>query len=134
MRTIDYRKVGRGIKMCTFIGVECLAANALIELYENEITKIGFKQLAEYGLSVVEQYKKESGTDAVLIFDPEDIHGLVINYSDFFDIEETEQEQKYLCLKNGVEIRELKEQFRWTLSYAMLKAISRVSAMKAVNN
>ena len=47
--------------MSIFIGVECLAANALIELYENEINKISFKKLAEYGLSVVEQYKKESG-------------------------------------------------------------------------
>lgn len=69
--------------MCTFIGVECLAANALISLYENGIDKIGFQQLAEYGLSVVEQYRRENKAEAVLIFNPDDIQGLVINYSDF---------------------------------------------------
>lgn len=117
--------------MSIFIGVECLAANALIELYENEINKISFKKLAEYGLSVVEQYKKESGQDAVLIFQPEDIQGLVINYSDYFYI--VNAPEKYLCLRENVNIRELKEQFRWTLSYAMLKAVSSISVMNMLH-
>lgn len=113
--------------MCTFIGVECLAVNALIELYEEKGSgaKISYSQLADYGLLVVEQYREENNTEAVLIFDPDDIQGLVVNYADFFDIQEAD-EQKYLCLKPNVEVLGLKEQFRWTLSYAMLKAISRV--------
>lgn len=111
--------------MCTFIGVECLAANALIELYSNEINRISFNQLAEYGLSVVEQYKVESGKDAILIFQPEDIMGLVINYSEYFYIED----ETYLCLRDDVNMQELKEQFRWTMSYAMLKAVNQVSVM-----
>lgn len=119
------------MNMCTFIGVECLAANALISLYENGIDKIGFQQLAEYGLSVVEKYRRENKAEAVLIFNPDDIQGLVINYSDFFNILE-EGEQKFICLKTGVEILELKEHFRWTLSYAMLKALSQVNVMDAM--
>lgn len=114
--------------MCTFIGVECLAANALIELYGSGIHRISFKQLTEYGLSVVERYKLESGNDAVLIFLPEDIVGLVINYSEYFYIED----DMFLCLKDDVDIQELKEQFRWTMSYAMLKAVNQVSVMNHV--
>lgn len=118
--------------MCTFIGVECLAANALIELYANGINQISFQKLAEYGLSVVEQYIIESGKDAVLIFQPEDISGLVLNYSDYFYI--TGDQEKHLCLRDNVNIQELKEQFRWTLSYAMLKAVSQVSVMTMLYN
>lgn len=117
--------------MRTFIGVECIAANALIELYEDGIKEIGFSQLADFGLSVVEQYNRENHTQAVLIFNPEDIQGMVINYSDYFDIEE--RDQKYICLKDNVDIRKLKEQFRWTLSYAMLKVFNRVSVKTVVS-
>lgn len=115
--------------MCTFINVECLAANALIGLYENGETKISFNKLAEYGLLVVEQYKRENAEDAVFIFDPDAILGLAINYSGFFDIISEDGKQRYLSLKAGVEIKELKENFRWTLSYAMLKVISRINVM-----
>lgn len=119
--------------MCTFIGVECLAVNALMELYEKGITEISFQKLGEYGLTVLEHYKKERKENAVLIFDPNDIRGLAINYSDFFSIKESEG-NKYLCLNPEVKINEIKEQFVWTLSYAMLKAISHVNIMDVMMN
>lgn len=119
--------------MCTFIGVECLAVNALIELYEQGISEISFQNLAEYGLAVMEHYKQESEIDAVLIFEANDLQGLVMNYSTFFAIKEING-QKYLCLKPHVELDVLKEQFIWTLSYAMLKAISSVDIMEVMTN
>ena len=118
--------------MSTFIGVECLAVNALIELYEQNISEISFQKLAEYGLTVMEYYKKESDTNAVLIFEPDDIQGLAFNYSAFFYIKESEG-QKFLCLNPQVEINDLKEQFIWTLSYGMLKALSRVNIMDVMS-
>lgn len=118
--------------MYTFIGVECLAANALIELYEKSIKKISFQQLSEYGLMVVEQYETESSDEAVFIFNPEEIQGLIINYSSYFEIDKGENDEKYICLKDGVDIQELKEQFRWTLSYEMLKALNSIDVMKAI--
>lgn len=132
MWTIDYRKVEEKA-MCTFIGVECLAVNALIELYKQGISEISFKKLAEYGLAVIEHYKIESEENAVLIFEANDLQGLVMNYSAFFTIKENDN-QKYLCLKPQVAIVELKEQFVWTLSYAMLKAISYVDIMDIMTN
>lgn len=118
--------------MCTFIGVECLAANALIELYKKEITKISFRELVEYGFMVVEQYETESLDEAILIFNQEEIQGLIINYSNFFEISRGDNDEKYICLKDGVDIQELKEQFRWTLSYEMLKALNTIDVMKAI--
>lgn len=119
--------------MCRFIGVECLAVNALIELYGANIRRISFKELADYGLMVVDQYERVSGQEAVLVFDPDDLQGLVINYSDFFDIEQ-EGKTRYLCLKNDSNIHEVKKRFRWTLSYSMVRALSQVSVMTAMQH
>lgn len=112
--------------MCTFIGIECLAANALIELWETDIWEISFEQLADYGLMVVEAYEIETDETAVFIFNQEKIQGLIIDYSDYFSVKISDGE-KYLCLNQQVEINELKERFRWTLSYELLKALNKVN-------
>ena len=117
--------------MCTFIGVECVAANALIELYANGIREISFKHLANYGLLVVEWYESETKDKAILVFDHEKIEGMIIDYSDFFEVKEIEK-SKYICLKENVNIRQVKEKFRWTLSYAMLKALKQVDINRVV--
>lgn len=117
--------------MCTFIDCECLAVNALIELKNENIFRIGFRQLTDYGLSVVEQYKQVQEGDAVLVFSPDNIQKLVVNYFEFFGLEE-EEEQRYICLKPESDIIKLKEQFRWTLSYPMLKALNRVNIMETI--
>lgn len=111
--------------MCTFIGVECLAANALIELYEEQIKKLSFRQLADYGLMIVDAYEDETSQKAIFIFNQERIQGLILDYSNYFSVEIIDEE-KYICLNDGVDIRELKERFRWTLSYELLKAVNRV--------
>lgn len=118
--------------MCKFIGIESLAANALIELYGEKIQRISFKNLVDYGLSVVEQYKKECEQMAVLIFDPDDLYRLVVNHSDFFDIEQDE-DTKYLCLNQDIDINKVKKRFRWTLSYRMIRALNKMSVMTVVS-
>lgn len=112
--------------MCTFIGVECLAVNALIELYGKGIRQISFEQLADYGLMVLEAYESETSEKAVFIFNQEKIQGLIMNYSDYFAIEILEN-RKYICLKDGADLKKLKERFRWTLSYELLKAVNNVN-------
>lgn len=112
--------------MPIFISVECLVANALIVIHESNIKKINFQKLSEYGLMVVENYEAESSEEAVFIFNPQEIQDMVVNYSNYFEIDKGENEEQYICLKDGVDIQELKEQFRWTLSYEMLKALNAV--------
>lgn len=119
--------------MYKFIGIECLAVNALIELYVEKIQRISFKNLVDYGLSVVKQYNKECGQMAVLIFDPDDLQRLVINYSDFFDIEQ-DGDTKYLCLNQDSDINKVKKRFRWTLSYRMIRALNKVRVMTVISN
>lgn len=111
--------------MCTFIGVECVAANALIELYAHGCNEISFESLADYGLLVVENYENEISERALFIFDQERIAGMIMSYSDFFKVR-IKGSKKYICLRDNVDIRKVKERFRWTLSYAMLKAVKQV--------
>lgn len=111
--------------MQTFIGMQCIAANALIQLSKNGIREISFSKLKDFGSLVVEQYNKENHTEAILIFNPADIQEMVLSYPEYFDMKE--KDQKYLCLKDNVDIRKLKEQFRWPLSYAMLKVFNHTS-------
>lgn len=117
--------------MCTFIGVECLAANALIELNQHGIRKISFEELADYGLLVVDEYEIATSERAVLIFSQEKIKGFIFNFSNYFEVQENDK--KFICLKEDVDIRELKEYFRWTLSYEILKALCKVDICKIVN-
>lgn len=119
--------------MCTFIGVECLAANALIEMYEQDVhnSRISFKNLADYGLRVVDKYEMETSERAVFIFDQEKLHGLIINYSDYFSVE-TDGEEKYICLRDNVNIEDVKDRFRWTLSYELLKAVCHVNITEVI--
>lgn len=121
--------------MCTYIGVECLAANALIELYEQGIHELSVEQLAEFGLMVVESYENQTSDSegAMLIFDQSEILGLIVNYSDLFAITEKEDGRRYISLQENVDLKKIKERFRWTLSYAMLKALNEVDIMKAIN-
>ena len=59
------------------------------------------------------------------------MEGLVIHYSEFFEVKDKDK-KKYICLKENVEIRQVKEKFRWTLSYAMLKTLKKVNINQVV--
>lgn len=84
--------------MCFYIGIEDLAANAMIEML-----------------------KKEYGEKAVLILSRENTDALFRNYSDFF--EEGEQDgKKGIKLKIGKEIDDLIRQFRGYLALDVLLA------------
>lgn len=119
--------------MCAYIGVECLAANALIELYEQGIHELSVEQLADFGLMVIESYESQNSEGAMLIFDQNEIWGLVVNYADLFAVTDKEDGKRYISLQEGVDIQKVKERFRWTLSYAMLKALNEVDIMRAIN-
>ena len=57
--------------MCTFIGIESLVANALIELFDyNHTREVTFDTLVDYGMKVVQIYQRETGEEAVLLLSP----------------------------------------------------------------
>ena len=117
--------------MCLFIGVECLAVNALIEMCQNGIEQVSFKMISDYGLTVIDEFEANTSTRAIIIFKNNDLKGLVINYSEFFDIIDDNGEQ-YLCKKKNVTLDELKEQFRWPVPYDFLKALLSENSLYAL--
>lgn len=107
--------------MCFYIGIEDLAANAMIEmLKKGERRFLTYDEIEMYGAEVV-QILKENGEKAVLILSRENTDALFRNYSDFF--EEGEQDgKKGVKLKIGKEIDDLIQQFRGYLALDVLLA------------
>ena len=62
-------KLYRTIGMCTFIKMEYLVANALVELYENkQIDRISLDDVQNYGITVEKILNKITGTQAILLY------------------------------------------------------------------
>ena len=112
--------------MCTFIGIESVAANALIELFEkrNE-TEISFDTLVRYGMQVVRILQEKTNDEIVLLLSRKYQINMVENYSDFFEADFSAGGNGVFRLKgkNKQEtLQALKEYFRWTLSIQLLDA------------
>ena len=77
--------------MCMYIGIEDLAANALIGILARTRKEDGnpkfvrFATLLDYGMAVIDKLKKDSGEEATLIYNRESNSMLFTDYSDFFE-------------------------------------------------
>lgn len=76
--------------MCMYIGIEDLAANALIGILacarkeDGKPKFVRFATLLDYGMAVINKLKKNSGEEAILIYNRESNSMLFTDYSDFF--------------------------------------------------
>ena len=76
--------------MCMYIGIDDLAANALIWLLQMKRQQTGgqrfvrFSTLLDYGMAVVKKLKK-NGEEATLIYSRDANSLLFSDYSDFFE-------------------------------------------------
>lgn len=112
-----------GIKMCTFIGIESLAANALIELLEKSGRReVSFDVLVQYGMEIVSFLQRETGEEAVLLMSRKYQLDMIENYSNFFVVTFDEAGRGTFQLKDDVDLEDLKFYFRWTMSLQLLKA------------
>ena len=115
--------------MCFYIGIEDLAANAMIEM----LNKGGQRFLTynEIDGAEVTQILKESGEKAVLILSREKTNIFFRNYSDFF--EEDEQDgKKGIRLKTGKDVEDLILQFRGYLALDVLLAFMNQRSVKVL--
>lgn len=93
--------------MCMYIGIEDLAANALIGILASMPQKDGklkfvrFATLLDYGMAVIKKLKKDSGEDATLIYDRESNSMLFTDYSDFFERHTDDDGYDGIQLKKG---------------------------------
>lgn len=108
-------------RMCFYIGIEDLAANAMIEMLKKGGQRfLTYNEIEMYGAEVV-QILKENGEKAVLILSRENTDALFRNYSEFF--EEKEQNGKRgIKLKDDKEVEDLIQQFRGYLALDVLLA------------
>lgn len=107
--------------MCFYIGIEDLAANAMIEMLKKGGQRfLTYDEIELYGAEVV-QILKENGEKAVLILSRENTHALFRNYSEFFE-EEERSGKKGIKLKADKEVDDLIQQFRGYLALDVLLA------------
>jgi len=104
-----------------FIGIEDLAANALIELLEKSgCRRVDFETLLKYG-NAVTNVLRENGYEATLLFSKEYTNELIRNYSDFFEIDHSDQKYDAIVLREEKTVEDLRNRFRafLTLDYLL---------------
>lgn len=115
--------------MCTFIGIENLAANALIEILEKtEKREVSFDTLVRYGMQVVRIFQQETGEEAVLLLSKKYQINMLENYSAFFEADSIKQD--VFRLKKGTSIEDLKDYFRWSMNLQLIQAFTDPNAIR----
>lgn len=121
--------------MYTFIGIESVAANALIELFEKRnITEVSFDTLVRYGMSIARFLEQDSDEEVILLFSRKYQIDMVENYSDFFEADFSRGNGVFRLKGENKEqtLSELKDYFRWTMSVRILKAFTSAAALQAL--
>lgn len=121
--------------MKTLVGIEYLAAVALIKIYEDnrkkhnaEPAKVSFESLNNYGIKVMEKFVSDK-INAVILMTSAYAAQAVRDYGDCFSYEE-ENGEKYLVLKSS--ITDLKIKILAYLSVDILKALIDENVLKAL--
>lgn len=110
--------------MYRFIGIEDLAANALIELLEkNNCRRVDFETLVKYG-NAVTKVLRENGDEATLLLSKEYTNELIRNYSDFFEIDHSDQRSDAIVLRDEKTVEDLRNRFRAFLTLDCLLAFT----------
>lgn len=122
--------------MCYYIGIEDLAANAMIEIlekksregiFENNSVVVTFKDLEDYGAEVVRYINNETKEKALLILSKASTEFMFRNYSDFF--EEVDDESA-IKLREGKTVEDLKEKFRTYKAWELINAYMAETTVK----
>lgn len=128
---VSFVFIERMINMCFYIGIEDLAANALIEsLRRAKKTFLTYKEIENYGSRVVELLN-EKGEKAVLILSRESTNALFRNYSKFFK-EKNVNGEKGIELNEEVTLENLINQFRGYLALDVLMAFVNDNSVQAL--
>ena len=107
--------------MSFFIGIEDLAANALIAVLAKEDRRfLTYSEIEEYGARVI-QILNGKDEKAVLILSRENTNEMYRNYSDFFE-EKEENNERGIYLKDEKNVDDLITRFRGYLALDVLLA------------
>lgn len=109
--------------MCKFIGIESVIANALIEKMIENGNYLSLKQIKDYGYEVINSLETKTNERVILIYEQNSIDTFLINYSNYFAYEIVEGNE-CIKVKDGVEIEDLLNIFRWPLSIELMESFS----------
>lgn len=124
--------------MCYYIGIEDLAANALIEILqtkkEQDLSQytVTLKELENYGAEVVRYLNEEKGERALLILSRASTTHMFKNYSDFFEEVETDNGIA-IALQKGKTVNDLVEKFRTYLAIDLIYAFMAEKTVSVLN-
>lgn len=124
--------------MCYYIGIEDLAANALIEILQTKEEQdlnqyvVTLRELEKYGAEVVRYLNKEKKEKALLVLSRASTLHMFRNYSDFFEEVETE-EGRAIALQKGKTVEDLKEKFRIYLAMDLVNAFMNKKTVKVLH-
>lgn len=116
-----------GNVMCYYIGIEDLAANALIEILQTkneqdfERCTVTLNELEKYGAEVVRYLNEEKGEKALLILSRASTTHMFRNYSDFFE-EVNTNDGISIALRRGRTVEDLIDKFRTYLAIDVINA------------
>lgn len=101
-----------------YVGIEELAANALIEcLSANGSSQVSFSELHTYGETVV-KIMEQNGCRAVLVLSRDRTNAFIYDCSDYFKIVDNE----IIELRSGKTVEDLRKAFRSETPFQVLKA------------
>lgn len=119
-----------------YIGIEDLAANAIIEMSKYEFngrcTKRIFtlKELEDYGNAVI-KHLIQKGEPALMVLSRSSTTHM-FNTSDYFA--ETEKDGEHaLCVKDGIMINDLIQKYRTYIAFPVLQAFMSDEVVKVLN-
>lgn len=124
--------VGGDSVMRYYIGIQDLAANALIELLDKNCSRrVTLRALTEYGVAVVSALNKEKD-EAVLLLSRDRTLGFIKECSDLFDVEGFDTSDAAIVLKEDFTSDDLIERFCGSISISVLKALSDCEAIRVL--
>lgn len=113
--------------MCYYIGIEDLAANALIEMLTKQPKRrknfnyISLRKLEDYGREVVAYIDKNTNEKAFLILSRASTNYMFQAYSNFF--KEVENDGNIsVALRDGKRVNDLRKKFRTYISIDLINA------------
>ncbi len=124
--------------MCYYIGIEDLAANALIEILQMKDAQefgqcvVTLRELEEYGAEVVRYLNARKGEKALLILSRASTTHMFKNYSDFFEEIETDRGTA-IALQKGKTVEDLIEKFRTYIAVELINAFMDEKTVRVLN-
>lgn len=120
--------------MCTFIGIESVVANALIELLDKrDEREVSFDMLVRYGTRVVRVLQESFGEDPVLLLSRKYQINMIEHYSDFFEADLSYGGRGVFFRLKGEDkqkmIEALTKNFRCTMGMSFLEAFMSEDAL-----